>query len=340
MSDIASIAEELNQRAVGRPFGSIQSIRHRLKGIKPPTRWPFTSQSIKDHYAFHLGGRTEIQFNVGFETINGKDRFRHGLAFSLEPSQTLPDIERLVPSISRFNEFVRIHSDTLSNYVMWHHIDDVRSDNYAISPIRPALIRPYSFIFIGRLASDDQPNYDLILDDFDHLLALYEFVEGQAPFPTPIPEASPFEFKPGCAIKPTAITVGRAEAVLDIHLRHNHIQQALYEFLSVKYGKDAAGAEISSGAGTRIDLVLKLGEAFHMYEIKTGLSARACIREALGQLLEYSYWPGTQIAERLVVVGEPSLDQDAAHYLTLIRERFSLPLYYCQYHSDTGRFVE
>lgn len=340
MSAIATIAEELNQRAQGRQFGSIQAIRYRLKGVKPPTKWPFTSQSIKDHYAFHLGGRTEMQFNVGFESSNGEERLRHGLAFSLEPSRTLPDIERLVPNIHRFNEFLRIHPNSLSEYVMWHHVGNVRSDNYVASPIRPALIQPHSFIFIGRLAADDQPNYDLILDDFDHLLALYEFVEGQAPFPALTPSNAPFQFKPGCAIKPEAATLSRADSILNVRLRHNHIQRKLHESLVAKYGEGAAGTEISSGIGTRIDLVLRQGEAYHMYEIKTGLSARACIREALGQLLEYSHWPGTQMAERLVVVGEPPLDREAAEYLASIRENFSLPLHYCQYQADTGCFVE
>jgi hypothetical protein len=40
-----------------------------------------------------------------------------------------------------------------------------------------------------------------------------------------------------------------------------------------------------------MDVVVRLGIRYWFYEIKTALSARACIREALAQLLEYSYWP-------------------------------------------------
>jgi hypothetical protein len=52
--------------------------------------------------------------------------------------------------------------------------------------------------------------------------------------------------------------------------------------------------------------------------------------EGLAQILEYSYWPGAQEAERLVIVGEPSLDGDAERYLATLKERFSLPIEYQQ----------
>jgi len=60
------------------------------------------------------------------------------------------------------------------------------------------------------------------------------------------------------------------------------------------------------------------------------MSARSCIREAISQLLEYAFWPGAQEAEKLIVVGEPSLDRDAEQYLATLRARFGLPLEYRQ----------
>jgi hypothetical protein len=78
------------------------------------------------------------------------------------------------------------------------------------------------------------------------------------------------------------------------------------------------------------DVVVRRGERFWFYEIKTAMSAQACIREGLAQILKYSYWPGAQEAERLVIVGEPSLDGDAERYLATLKERFSLPIEYQQ----------
>jgi hypothetical protein len=107
-----------------------------------------------------------------------------------------------------------------------------------------------------------------------------------------------------------------------------------------KYGNEAVAIECANGSGTQIDVVLKLGERFHYYEIKTSLSARGCIREALSQLLDYSFWPGVQEAERLIVVGEPNLDKDAGEYLSVLRNRFALPLYYQQFDLSNQCLVE
>lgn len=46
--------------------------------------------------------------------------------------------------------------------------------------------------------------------------------------------------------------------------------------------------------GTRVDVIVRDGSNWWYYEIKTSHSPRACMREAVGQLLEYSFWPGCQ----------------------------------------------
>jgi hypothetical protein len=60
-----------------------------------------------------------------------------------------------------------------------------------------------------------------------------------------------------------------------------------------------------SGLGTKIDVVLQRGRSEFWYdEIKTAISSRACLREALGQVMEYAYRPGAQQLTRLIVCGE------------------------------------
>ena len=87
------------------------------------------------------------------------------------------------------------------------------------------------------------------------------------------------------------------------------------------------GTEINLN-GTSIDLVVKDKGVYYFYEIKTASTAKACIRQALGQILEYSYWPGNQKAEKLVVVGAPSLDKDTTKYIEYLRNKFNLPIEY------------
>jgi hypothetical protein len=88
--------------------------------------------------------------------------------------------------------------------------------------------------------------------------------------------------------------------------------------------------------GTYIDVAVREGNEYIYYEIKTGLSAQSCIREAIGQLLEYSYWPGAQSATRLVIVGEPQFDEHAKAYLETLKKKFSLPLEYRQFDMNLG----
>jgi len=65
-------------------------------------------------------------------------------------------------------------------------------------------------------------------------------------------------------------------------------------------------------------------------------SPRACIREAIGQLLEYAFWPGAQEAIHLTVAGESPLDPDGDDYLRQLRDRFGLPIDYQQITVRTG----
>lgn len=90
------------------------------------------------------------------------------------------------------------------------------------------------------------------------------------------------------------------------------------------------GTELANGVGASIDVGVRHAEGFWFYEIKTYQSPRACIREAFGQLVEYSFWPGAQEATRLTVVGESPLDQDGEAYMNRLRTEFSLPIHYEQ----------
>lgn len=77
-----------------------------------------------------------------------------------------------------------------------------------------------------------------------------------------------------------------------------------------------------------IDIVVKMKDEYWFYEIKIALTSRACLREAIGQLLEYGLWPGAQEPSRFIVVGESPIDKDGEEYLSRLRNRFSLPIEY------------
>ncbi|MSR58091.1 MAG: hypothetical protein EXS05_10495 [Planctomycetaceae bacterium] len=174
-------------------------------------------------------------------------------------------------------------------------------------------------------------DYELILDDFDRLLPLYRYVEsGGEEQPVSMATDAMFAFHPGCTVKAQATVANHAITQLDVILRHNVLQKALYDQLVSEFGEKNVGTELASGAGTSVDVVVHRPDGYWFYEIKTAHSPRACIREAIGQLLEYAFWPRAQEACRLFVPGESVLDKDGKEYLQRLRKRFSLPIDYLQ----------
>ena len=108
------------------------------------------------------------------------------------------------------------------------------------------------------------------------------------------------------------------------------MQLTLYDQLASRHGEECVGTEILSGNGLPIDVVVKHeDETYSLYEIKTSHDPRICIREAIGQLLEYAYWPGGgPVVKHLVIVGPNPMDDEAEEYLTELKGRFGLPIRY------------
>ena len=333
--DLPAVAAELNTKAVSHPIGELQEIRKKLKKLdrRPGEdifRLQGRSKTVFPDWAFHYGGRTELQFNIGKDGSGGA-MLRHGVAFSFNTSQTLPTIDVLKPRVRLFNDFLQLYPEKYATMRMWHFQHDKRSDEYMPSPIPPERVKQGVFLFLGKRLPIGQLNYELILNDFDLLLPLYRYVEsgGELP-PISMPTEAAFSFRSGCSVKAEATVATLAQNHLDVTLRHNMLQEALYQRLTSQFGPDNVGTELASGVGTSVDVVVRRSEGYWYYEIKTAHSPRACIREALGQLLEYAFWPGAQAASRLTVVGESPIDHDGEEYLRQLRTKFSLPVYYEQ----------
>lgn len=84
-----------------------------------------------------------------------------------------------------------------------------------------------------------------------------------------------------------------------------------------------------------IDLVAKVKnqnkqEIIIFFEIKTVPDARLCIRQALGQLMEYSYFPKVKNAQKLIVVGTGEKTQEVQEYIDYLNKDFNIPIDYLQ----------
>lgn len=331
--EMTAIAEELNRRAQSHPVGKLQWHRAELHGMRRACSVIFTGSTINSDFAFHHGGRTELQFNVGFEEIDGKRWLRHGVAFSFELSLSLRSIDVLVPKVRLFNDYMRANPLRYADMQMWHYREPQGySGDYQVAPIKEELVESGTFVFLGRRQELFNFEYENILRDFDDLLDLYKFIEsnGREEFQGPI-ERDAIDFQPGWAERPSMTTASYVQRELNVLLKHNDLQAALCRRLEASYGKENVAGEYPNGLGKKIDVVLRRGSnEFWYYEIKTAFTPRACLREALGQILEYAYWPGAREPSELIICGENPLDHDGKAYVSELRRRFNLPISYEQ----------
>src|SRR5437762_7943276 len=139
--NIPAIAKKLNQLATPHPIGKLQDIRTDLKKLNRRTGDKiFSTQTTFDDWAFHHGGRTELQFNIGYADADNNDDLRHGVAFSFELSQTLKSIDVLVPKVKFFNDFMDLNAGDFSDMRMWYY-DPKRSLDQPPGPISSALAK-------------------------------------------------------------------------------------------------------------------------------------------------------------------------------------------------------
>lgn len=336
-SRIQLLANALNEGSTRFEIGRLQSLRAELKGIAVASRPIFGIQSIKPRFAFHLGGRTELQFNIAEDALDDRPRVRHGVGFSLETNPTLPTIAPMLPKLKRFDDYVSRHPGDFNRFRMWcwHAAKEFRSPDLPVGPIPQEWRANGRFIAIGRHGRPGEIAPEEILRDFDRLIPLYVYVEsraagsaGRSPrSASPRKGAGDHEgSSPPDFATSARYVLSAKEGLRD--LRHKHLQNIFHRCLQKEGGRVYSECQVELGG--KVDArVVKSTECI-FYELKTAPTVQACVRQAFGQLMEYAYWPSATRATRLVVVGEADVTVDAQSFLNSLRKRFALPLYYRQ----------
>ncbi|MBW8374227.1 hypothetical protein [Stenotrophomonas sp.] len=151
----------------------------------------------------------------------------------------------------------------------------------------------------------------------------------------------PFEFSAGHTERSEGtIEISSPTSKATANLLHNKIQNRMYLHLCEVYGEEKVGTETDTGFKTSIDVVLEHMEGLWFYEIKTAASVKASIRQAIPQLLEYAYWPDSCRAEKLIIVSQLPITENAKKYLQELRGRFGLPIYYQQFDLKSNALTE
>jgi hypothetical protein len=114
-----------------------------------------------------------------------------------------------------------------------------------------------------------------------------------------------------------------------IHIR---LQNKLYKSLIHQYGQSNVNYEIDF-----VDISVIDDGLTTFYEIKIENTAKRCIRNSIGQVLEYAHYPNVSKANKFVVVGDIPPSNEDAIYLTTIRNKYNIPISYGFFNWNTGK---
>lgn len=328
----------------GYGVGPLQWLRKELRGGRSRAGSSiFHRSTVFDDWAFHYGGRGELQFNIGTDVFaDGSEAFRVGVAFSLEEGQSLTDWRVLLPRIRRFNDYVSANSAEFEDLSLWH-FDPAgeRSPDRLPGRIEATILEEGVFIFVGARMAADAVDIHACLRTFDRLLPLWRYVQDDTADSEAGPiarvaeasgDATPAALRlDACVETRTGGWSQRSLAArtLNVQLRHNEIQNRLRSKLLAD-GYAFAGLEGKLGRRS-VDLVTRHAGELWFWEIKVAHDVRQCLREAIGQLLEYALWDAIEPPGRLIVVGEAPMTPATAAYLERLNARFPIPLEYRQF---------
>lgn len=104
---------------------------------------------------------------------------------------------------------------------------------------------------------------------------------------------------------------------------HNKIQNALSKYLRLSGQFNNVQVEKNS---VDVQATSKNGELYY-FEIKTD-TAKYNIRQAIGQLFEYSFYPNSNKADKLIIVGDEEPSKLVRVYIKHLREQTGLKIFY------------
>ena len=108
-----------------------------------------------------------------------------------------------------------------------------------------------------------------------------------------------------------------------VEQKHNKIQEALKAKLAKEYGEENVLLEENY-----VDVKLIQPNYIGLYEVKSSSYASECVKEALGQILFYSYHDQDKKMKKIYVVGQyPANNQDCG-YIKYVRDKLKLDFEY------------
>lgn len=321
---------EINKKAKDYNIGQLQKIRSELRGgMNISNHNLFSKSNIKTNWAHHHGGSQELQFNIAYE--DNETRLRFGLALSLQTTQSLLDVTEMYPHVLALNDYIVNEPFDFSKYVLYRWKSKIRTYLPAVTMIPDDWVSNGNFIFLGKVVPIEDINVNQILSTFDELLEIYINVQEIAnPENTKekniVKNNSVFKLKNG---KKPQSDYSRTTTTkqIDVTVRHNLIQEIYAQNWKSLLGDDKVTIENPIGYKS-IDIVIDKGDHYEFTEIKTAGTAKECIRQAFGQLLEYGFFFEVDKPVKLVVVGEKRISKETSNYLHKLNKKLLIPISY------------
>lgn len=278
------------------------------------------------HYAFlqpiglHYDKYVNQSFNISLYSINGDSKSRWWVGRIKELKVIPPEESSEIYSIYKKKGWLKEMEQQLVS--VGADVKTFRATspkNFAVVKYKPESLEILD-IPIEFSANDPAigTNYYVLLNEKNQ--------------PKLLSDTGKFSFAPGHKKKRAAAKLNYEAHSTEIDLVHNDIQGRIYYQLMKKYGKNNVRTEQPTGSGSNIDVVVRDNDGkFIFFEIKTSFSVRLCIREAVGQLLEYAYLRMGANAKKLIVVSPNKINSETRAYIRSIRNLFKIPLYYQRY---------
>jgi len=108
-----------------------------------------------------------------------------------------------------------------------------------------------------------------------------------------------------------------------VEQKHNKIQNALETRLAEEYGKENVLLEENY-----VDVKLIQPNHIGLYEVKSSSYASECVREALGQILFYSYHDQDKRPKKIYVVGQYPANEYDDGYIKYVKDKLKLDFEY------------
>ena len=118
-----------------------------------------------------------------------------------------------------------------------------------------------------------------------------------------------------------------------VNRTHADITNDLHDYL--RNSKDYKNFEISTEktriCNNLVDCAAKNKNKYVLFEVKTANSVLACIRQALGQIIEYALLDTSLDIKKLIIIGPTIPSENDLIYFQNLKEKLKLPLQYWSY---------